>query len=47
MRYDIHLKLANDRFECDSACVSLLQFSIYFNFCRLTALAYTTLDKLS
>jgi len=24
MRYVIHLKLANDRFKCDSACVSWL-----------------------
>ena len=49
MRYDIHfiLKLANDRFKCDSACVSWLQLSIYFNFCCFRALAYTTLDKLS
>jgi len=47
MRYVIHLKLANDRFKCDSACVSWLQFSVYFNFCRFTALAYTTSDKLS
>ena len=28
------------------AHVSWLEFSIYFNFCRFTALAYTTLDKL-
>jgi len=43
VRYVIHLKLANDSFKCDSACVSWLEFSIYFNFCRLRALAYTTL----
>jgi len=24
MRYVIHLKLANDRFKCDSACVSAM-----------------------
>jgi len=47
IRYVIHLKLANDSFKCDSACVSCLEFSIYFNFCRFRALAYTTLDKLS
>jgi len=46
MRYVIHLKLANDSFKCDSACVSRLEFSIYFNFCRFRALAYTTLDQL-
>jgi len=46
MRYVIHLKLANDRFKCDSACVLWLEFSIYFNFCRFRALAYATLDRL-
>jgi len=43
MLYVIHLKLANDRLKCDRACVSWLQFSIYYNFCRFRALAYTTL----
>jgi len=46
MRYDIHLKLVNDCFKCDSACVSWLEFCIYFNFYRFRALAYTILDKL-
>jgi len=46
MRYVIHLKLATDSFKCDSTCVSWLEFSIYFNFCRSRALAHTTLGKL-
>jgi len=29
MRYVIRLKLATDRFICDSACFSCLQFCIY------------------
>ena len=45
-RYVIDLKLANDSFKCDSACVPWLEFSIYFNFCRFEALAYITLDKM-
>jgi len=32
MRYVVHLKLANDSFKGDSACVSWLEFSIYFIF---------------
>jgi len=47
LRYSLYLKLANDIFKCDSACVSWLQFSTYFNFCRFRALACTTFDKLS
>ena len=39
-------KMANDSFKCDSACVSWLEFSVYFKFCRFRALAYTTLHKL-
>jgi len=46
LHHIIHLKLANDGFKCDNARVSWLEFSIYFNFCRFRALAYTTLDKL-
>ena len=30
MRYDIHLKLANDRFKCDSACVSWFGYNLAF-----------------
>jgi len=38
--------MVNDSFKCDSACVLLLEFGIYFNFCHFRGLAYTTLDKL-
>ena len=45
-RRKLENKLANDSFKCDSACVSWLEFSIYFHFYRFRALVYTTLDKL-